>query len=157
MADVFSKAKRSQIMSRVRAHGNERTELALIRVFRRHHLAGWRRRVRLFGSPDFLFPKYRVALFVDGCFWHGCPEHATRPKTNRAFWEKKLLRNSERDILVSRTLKRRGWRVLRIWQHELLRKNETFCVQRIKRALAITSADTPKRKSAVRQTRGLLA
>jgi DNA mismatch endonuclease (patch repair protein) len=56
---------------------------------------------------------------VDGCFWHGCPKHATRPKNNRAFWRRKLSANKARDRLVNRTLRRAGWRVLRIWEHSL--------------------------------------
>jgi DNA mismatch endonuclease (patch repair protein) len=134
VADVFSKAKRSQIMSRVRARGNERTELALIGVFRRHGIVGWRRGVRVFGSPDFLFPKHRVVIFVDGCFWHCCPDHGTQPTSNRAFWAKKLLRNIARDRIVNNALRKRGWRVIRIWQHDLLRRNEKICVGRLKRA-----------------------
>jgi DNA mismatch endonuclease (patch repair protein) len=119
VADVFSKAKRSQIMSRVRGHGNKATELAMVMLLRQYHIVGWRRNVHLFGNPDFVFTKHRVAVFVDGCFWHGCPKHGSRPSSNRTFWQKKLGRNKIRDRLVNRTLKARGWRVLRIWQHEL--------------------------------------
>jgi len=72
MADVFSARKRSQIMSRVLGRGNKATELALIVLLRRHQITGWRRAARLFGKPDFVFPKHRLAVFVDGCFWHGC-------------------------------------------------------------------------------------
>jgi DNA mismatch endonuclease (patch repair protein) len=73
----------------------------------------------LFGKPDFIFPKLRVAVFVDGCFWHDCPIHGSLPKTNRAFWREKLRRNRERDRIVNRTLKRLGWKTLRLWQHDL--------------------------------------
>jgi DNA mismatch endonuclease, patch repair protein len=135
VADVFSRAKRSQIMSRVRARGNERTELAFVGVLRRNGIVGWRRGVRVFGNPDFLFPKHRVAIFVDGCFWHGCPDHGTKPSSNRVFWTKKLLRNIARDRIVNSALRKRGWRVIRFWQHELLRRNELTCVRRLKRAL----------------------
>ena len=136
MADVFSKAKRSQIMSRVRGQGNERTELALASLLRRSGLSGWRRNQPVFGKPDFVFRQQRLAVFVDGCFWHACPVHASKPVTNRAFWRKKLARNKARDRLVNRTLRKAGWRVLRIWQHELKRDNESRCVPRIRRALA---------------------
>src|SRR5579872_2601058 len=115
MADVFSGAKRSEIMSRVRGRGNKATELALVSLFHENKIVGWRRHTPLYGSPDFTFRKSRLAVFVDGCFWHGCPKHATRPKNNEAFWTAKLARNKARDRLVVRTLKRRGWRVLRIW------------------------------------------
>ncbi len=66
--------------------------------------------------PDFVFPKLKLAVFVDGCFWHGCPKHATRPKNNRVFWDKKLAGNKTRDLLVTKTLKRANWRVIRIWE-----------------------------------------
>ena len=137
MVDVFSKAKRSEVMSRVRARGNKATELAMVAFFRQHHVTGWRRNQALFGSPDFLFPEAKLAVFVDGCFWHGCPKHATQPTSNRAFWRKKLARNKARDLLVTRTLKQRGWFVLRVWQHELARRNDLRLVQRIQRALAL--------------------
>jgi DNA mismatch endonuclease, patch repair protein len=70
---------------------------------------------------------------VDGCFWHGCPIHATQPKTNAEFWETKIARNIARDLLVNRTLRRAGWRVLRIWGHELTRKNEPRLLARLRR------------------------
>jgi DNA mismatch endonuclease (patch repair protein) len=135
MADVFSSRKRSQIMSRVRGTGNKATELALITLFRRLDVSGWRRGARLIGKPDFIFPKRRLAVFVDGCFWHGCPKHGTQPANNRAFWKEKLARNRDRDQSVTRSLKRQGWRVLRIWQHELSRRNERRLVDRIQRAI----------------------
>ena len=119
MADVFTKKKRSDIMSKVKGRGNAATELRLIRIFRENKITGWRRHVKLFGSPDFVFSKARLAIFIDGCFWHSCPLHATFPKTNYAFWKKKLEENKARDRVVSRKLKSKGWHALRIWQHEL--------------------------------------
>lgn len=71
--------------------------------------------------PDFVFPRLKLALFVDGCFWHACPWHCRRPAGNRAFWRAKLARNQTRDRLVTRTLRKAGWRVLRIWEHSLRR------------------------------------
>ena len=165
MADVFSKKKRSEVMSRIRSRGNAATELALARLLRRNKITGWRRHVQVriaeFGvrnnfknrsavptfrishselrtfavRPDFIFHKSRTAIFVDGCFWHGCPKHAIKPKNNRAFWHRKLAANKARDRLVTRALRRAGWRVLRIWEHELARKNETRLLNRIRRVL----------------------
>ena len=144
MPDVFTKAKRSAVMARIRSRGNKGTELALARVFRALGITGWRRQLRIrhspFGirnfqvRPDFVFPKLRLAVFVDGCFWHGCPKHATQPKGNAAFWRKKFAANQTRDRLVTRTLRRAGWRVLRIWEHELARKREATLVKRLARA-----------------------
>ena len=136
MPDVFTKAKRSEVMSRIRGHGNKDTELALMRVFRAHGITGWRRHQSVFGKPDFVFPKLRLAVFVDGCFWHCCPVHETKPRNNAAFWEKKLATNKVRDRLVRRVLRREGWRVLRLWEHELARKREAQLLRRIRRALA---------------------
>ena len=131
MADVFSVAKRSEIMSRVRDCGYKATELALISLFRRNKIVGWCRHQAVFGSPDFAFTKRRLAVFVDGCFWHGCPKHGTQPQTNTAFWAAKLGRNKSRDRLVARTLRSRGWRVLRVWQHELSLQHERKLVRRL--------------------------
>jgi len=119
MADVFSKQKRSEIMSRVRGKGNKATELKLIALFREHGIKGWRRNYPAFGKPDFVFPKERVAVFVDGEFWHGHPTRAKIPEENREFWKKKIERNKARDRLVNRTLKRKNWKVVRIWQYQL--------------------------------------
>ena len=131
MADVFSKSKRSEVMSRIRSRGNQATELALAKLFRRHKITGWRRNQKVFGKPDFIFPKHKLAVFVDGCFWHGCPKHGTQPKGNAAFWRKKISRNQIRDRLVTRTLRKAGWRILRIWEHELTRKHQTRRLRRI--------------------------
>jgi DNA mismatch endonuclease (patch repair protein) len=70
-------------------------------------------------KPDFVFLKSRTAIFVDGCFWHGCPKHATKPANNRAFWRRKLTGNKTRDRVVNRALRRAGWKVVRIWECEL--------------------------------------
>lgn len=67
---------------------------------------------------DLVFPRAQVAVFVDGCFWHGCPEHATWPKANAQFWEDKILTNKRRDADTNRQLDAEGWRVVRIWEHE---------------------------------------
>jgi DNA mismatch endonuclease (patch repair protein) len=121
MADLFTKKKRSEIMSKVKGRGNAATELRLAGIFREFEISGWRRRAVVFGNPDFVFPKARLAVFVDGCFWHGCPDHASWPSSNRTFWRNKFERNKGRDRIVNRTLRAKGWQVLRIWQHELRR------------------------------------
>jgi DNA mismatch endonuclease (patch repair protein) len=134
MADVFSIRKRSEVMSRIRGRGNKDTEITLIKLLRRNRIVGWRRNQPVFGKPDFIFAKFRVAVFVDGCFWHGCPKHGTKPKSNRAYWNRKLSANKRRDRLVTSKLKRAGWRVLRIWHHELAGKNESRLLRRLERA-----------------------
>jgi DNA mismatch endonuclease (patch repair protein) len=69
-------------------------------------------------TPDIVFPGRKVAVFIDGCFWHSCPVHATRPRQNRAYWESKLARNLSRDARVNLALQEAGWRVVRLWEHE---------------------------------------
>ena len=90
-----------------------------------------------FGKPDFTFRRERVVVFVDGCFWHGCPKHSNLPVNNRPFWRKKLAANSLRDRLVTRTLRRQGWRVLRIWEHDLTTKG-TSIARKIKRLMGLS-------------------
>jgi DNA mismatch endonuclease (patch repair protein) len=135
MSDIFTKSKRSQVMSRIRSSGNKETELALAKLLRRNKIIGWRRHQPIFGKPDFIFRKAKIAIFVDGCFWHSCPRHATRPKTNPAFWRKKLARNQARDLTVTRTLRAQGWKVLRLWEHDLARRAQPRLLQKIHRAL----------------------
>ena len=145
MVDVFSKAKRSEVMSRIRGRGNRDTELAFVALLKTYRITGWRRHMAISLEPssgrssdaaarrrkskvrpDFVFPARRLAVFIDGCFWHGCPKHSTQPRTNKAFWRSKLSSNKQRDKLVSRALRRRGWVVLRIWEHELNNPSSVF-------------------------------
>ena len=125
MPDVFSIEKRSAVMSRIRSKGNRDTELRMIKLFRKHRICGWRRNRRLFGRPDFVFPKHRLVIFVDGCFWHGCPKrtHSRLPNTRVEYWGPKLRRNKARDLLVTKTLRDVGWTVLRFWECDLHTRN----------------------------------
>jgi DNA mismatch endonuclease (patch repair protein) len=136
MADIFSKEKRSATMARVRSLDNRSTERRLIAIFRANRISGWRRNSKLFGRPDFVFPRDRIALFVDGDFWHGHPVLFRLPRQNQDYWRNKITRNRERDRLVNRTLRSAGWRVLRIWEHQLTIKREARVVARLRRWLA---------------------
>jgi DNA mismatch endonuclease (patch repair protein) len=133
-------------MARVRGRGNKSTEVKLAGLLRKSGIKGWRRHLHLPGTPDFAFPKLRLAIYVDGCFWHGCPTHATSPKTNSEFWRQKLSRNVTRDRLVTRTLKQNGWKVLRIWEHEL--ENSQKVIRRLIKAIA-GSPSSVERKFAI--------
>lgn len=106
-------------MRAVRSSGNKSTELKLIDYFKKFHITGWRRNYKLFGKPDFVFPKKRLAIFVDGCFWHGHDCRNTKPADNADYWRSKIARNKKRDELVSSTLKEKGWRVIRIWECQI--------------------------------------
>jgi DNA mismatch endonuclease (patch repair protein) len=137
MPDVFSRQKRSEVMSRIRASGNRDTELRLIKIFRAARIVGWRRNAKLFGKPDFVFPKQRVAVFVDGCFWHrhpGC-KFAYTPKSRAEFWLRKFDNNIARDKLVTRTLRRAGWKIVRIWECDLVLRRSNRVASTIKRTV----------------------
>jgi DNA mismatch endonuclease (patch repair protein) len=137
MTDVFTRKRRSEVMARIRGRGNKATELALAKLLRAHHISGWRRHTVVFGKPDFVFRRERLAVFVDGCFWHGCPRCYRRPGTNQNFWDKKFMRNRTRDRLVNRTLQAFGWRVLRIWEHEF--KKPESVVAKLRSTIRVVS------------------
>ena len=119
MPDVFTTEKRSLVMAAIRSKGNKDTELKLAAILREYRITGWRRHYKISGNPDFVFQRKRVAVFVDGCFWHGCPKHGRKPGSNQSYWGPKLARNRKRDQEISRKLRNGGWRVLRIWEHQL--------------------------------------
>lgn len=119
MADVFDKSKRSEIMKKVRSKKNKSTELKLIEIFKENNIHGWRRNYMVKGHPDFVFLDKRIAIFVDGCFWHGHDCRNTRPKDNGDYWAKKRERNIKHDKEITEYFKNRGWTVIRIWECEL--------------------------------------
>lgn len=135
MADILSPAARSERMSRIRGRGNASTEERMRMLLRSAGLSGWRRHCKLSGRPDFVFRQEKVAIFVDGCFWHGCPTHFKAPVGNAEFWRKKIAGNRERDRAVNRNLRKAGWTVLRIWEHALHSKKRVATTASIKRAL----------------------
>ena len=139
--DTVSREKRSAIMAAVRGSQNCSTELRMIAVLRAARISGWRRGAVLPGKPDFIFRAARVAMFVDGCFWHGCPRHGRTPKTHASFWTAKLARNVRRDRTVTRELRASGWIVLRVWECALSHPNLRRTLARIVRALAHSAPD----------------
>jgi DNA mismatch endonuclease (patch repair protein) len=139
--DNVSEEKRSEIMRAVRSRGNKVTELVMARLLRQTKVSGWRRHGAITGNPDFVFAKQKVAVFVDGCFWHGCAKHCRMPKGNSKYWNPKIASNKARDVRVNRMLRRAGWRVLRIWEHDLAHSKQSRCAKRIMRALAIRTKE----------------
>jgi DNA mismatch endonuclease (patch repair protein) len=125
---------RSRIMRSNKSHGNLSTELSLVRLMRVNRISGWRRRVLITGRPDFVFKPQRVALFIDGCYWHGC-KCRRLPKKNRRYWQEKFEANQARDARVTRQLRAEGWNVLRFWEHQI-KKEPQLVMRRIARALA---------------------
>jgi DNA mismatch endonuclease, patch repair protein len=118
--DVFSKSKRSQVMSEIRGRGNRSTERRMAAMLRGRGISGWQmHRKDVPGTPDFFFEELGIALFVDGCFWHACEKCSTMPSQNSDFWSQKLTKNVRRDRRVRRLLNRSGIRVIRLWEHDL--------------------------------------
>jgi DNA mismatch endonuclease (patch repair protein) len=120
VADCYDQDTRRRVMSRIRSSGTAPEE-ALARLLERWLDPGdWVRHPEgMVGKPDFLLPGPGVAIFVDGCFFHGCPLHHRAPATNAEYWEAKVARNIRRDRAVSQELRRQGLKVMRIWEHEL--------------------------------------
>lgn len=131
MADVFDGKKRSEIMKKVRSRNNKSTELKLIQVFRENSIKGWRRGYPVKGHPDFVFLDKKIAVFVDGCFWHGHDCRNTRPADHAEYWAKKRERNIRHDKEVTAMFEQRGWRVVRIWECELKKKNRELLLKKI--------------------------
>lgn len=119
MADVFDKAKRSEIMKKVRSKNNKSTELKLMQIFKDNNIHGWRRNYKVKGHPDFVFLNKKIAIFVDGCFWHGHDCRNTKPKNNQDYWDKKREKNIKHDREITEYFEKRGWTVIRIWECEL--------------------------------------
>lgn len=113
--DAVTSARMARVRSRDTA-----PEMAVRRELHRRGRRFFVQRAVLPGRrrPDLVFPRLRVVVFVDGCFWHSCPEHATKPKSNAEWWAEKLARNVARDRQADRDLDRAGWRVVRVWEHE---------------------------------------
>ena len=132
---TFGGLSRGELMSRVRSTGNETTEKRLVSLLRAASLSGWRRHQPLSGRPDFVWPKIKVVVFVDGCFWHGhdCGRNVT-PRTNAKAWREKIEANQKRDRKTTRLLRQEGWKVIRIWECQLA-KNPSRCVARIRKAV----------------------
>lgn len=140
MSDSVDKEKRSEVMRAVKSKGNKSTELKLIALFKENGITGWRRGYPVKGHPDFVFLDKKVAIFVDGCLWHG---HSCRhlPKSNVDFWQKKIKGNMKHDRQITELFEKRGWRVLRIWECELRKTNLPTTLNRIFTYIKINPSD----------------
>ncbi|KEO85120.1 very short patch repair endonuclease [Tumebacillus flagellatus] len=118
MADNLSKEVRSRNMSAIRST-NTKLENRFSKALW-HKGIRFRRNVKsLYGKPDIAIKKYKLVIFIDSCFWHGCKLHCRIPNTNREFWENKIMRNRLRDQEVSEYYSRMDWNIVRIWEHSL--------------------------------------
>ena len=124
--------KRSKAMGAVKGSGNKTTEVRFRLALVRNRIKGWQVRPKgIKGNPDFIFLKKKITIFVDGCFWHGCPKCGHIPKTNNSYWGAKLDRNKVRDKKNNRILRKEGYKVLRFWEHDI--KNDLAkCITRLK-------------------------
>lgn len=138
--DVFSAEKRSEIMSKVRSTKNKSTELRLIAEFKERKITGWRRNSKIFGRPDFIFPKLRIAVFVDGCFWHGHDCRNTKPKDRADYWTAKIERNRRRDAAATARLQELGYVVVRIWECDFKKANAERLEEKLRPILDAFSA-----------------
>lgn len=152
--DPLTRSERSQRMRLVQAKGNKTTETRFCAAMSSLGINGWRRHPMIHGSPDIGFNRERVAVFLDGCFWHRCPTCARRyPRSGRSYWKPKLDRNGVRDRAVGRKLRREGWLVVRIWEHSIL-ESPRKCVLSLDRVLKRrrgTLGERSQAKSTVRQ------
>ena len=151
--DNVSRHVRSRTMAAVKSTGNRSTERVLRAHLVRGGFRGWRLHAKeITGCPDFVFDEQRVAVFVDGCFWHrhaGCKFSYT-PKSRVDFWLPKFERNVARDRLVTRTLRKAGWKVVRVWECQLSPKKAKRGIARIERALRVLLPKPEKRQRARR-------
>ena len=136
MADIFTVTKRSEIMRGIRGRGNLSTEVRLILLMREYKITGWRRGSLLPGRPDFLFHRHRIAVFVDGDFWHGNPATFKCPASNAKFWIRKVEYNRKHDAEVNTRLRTLGWRVVRFWE-STLRRNPSDVARKLRRLLKL--------------------
>ena len=131
--DKYNKEKRSMVMTRVKK-SYTRLEEKLVVILNTEGLDQYDRYGKdLPGSPDFVFQQEKVAIFLDICFWHGCPKHLRMPASNIDYWEHKIAINKERDKRQTRELRKSGWKVLRLWEHEL--KEPGRVIVKVRRAL----------------------
>lgn len=121
MADSLTPADRSALMAKVKSAGNRSTEMKAEAALVAADIGGWEQHAALPGKPDFYFPEYRLAVFIDGCFWHGCPKHVRYPQAHADYWRSKIERNRKRDERIRRQLRSEGFHVMRVWEHDLRR------------------------------------
>ncbi len=138
--DWLTPRQRSHNMASIRSKGNATTEGIFLAILREAGISGWRRHLNLPGKPDFVFQTQKLVVFLDGCFWHGCPHCYRLPQDNRPYWKKKVLGNRRRDRRCSRELRAKGWHVMRVWEHWLKTPlNRTRVLARLCRTLNATA------------------
>lgn len=129
--DIYSKKKRSEIMSLVK-NKDSKIEISLRKELWKRGFRYRKNSPKYYGKPDIVLPKHKTAIFVDSCFWHGCKKHCKLPTTREKFWSNKINGNIQRDKKVRQHYRKTGWKILRIWEHELKQNGFAFDTSRIK-------------------------
>jgi DNA mismatch endonuclease (patch repair protein) len=132
MVDVFSKRKRSELMSRIKSKNTKLESDFLKKLSSVSHSAGYRYRKhysKLPGKPDIAFPSKKVAVFIDGCFWHSCHVHSKIPLSNVSYWREKMSKNKKQDKKINAACRKAGWKVVRIWEHEIKKSPQKAIVR----------------------------
>ncbi|MGO9871217.1 MAG: very short patch repair endonuclease [Methanoregula sp.] len=137
MSDVLTQEQRKLNMSHIRAK-NTGPEVKLRKLLFAKGFRGYRIHFDLLGKPDIVFTKKKIAIFIDGCFWHKCPVCFQEPETRKEFWMKKIQSNIDRDKKVNEQLKSEGWTIIRIWEHDV-RKKPDDAIKKITETLEKTS------------------
>ena len=131
MTDIFSKKKRSEIMGKVK-NKDSKIETDFRKALWKKGFRYRKNVTNYFGKPDLVLKKHKTVIFIDSCFWHGCKKHRPLPTTNRKFWKNKINRNKERDREVSKYYRKLGWKIIRVWEHEI-KNNLNRAVKKLKK------------------------
>ena len=118
MVDVLTNDQRKYNMSQIK-NKNTQPEIKFRKYLLSKGIRGYRIHLKILGKPDIVFSKYKIAVFIDGCFWHKCPKCFIEPETNKDFWMEKINGNVKRDKETNDILTKRGWKVIRFWEHEI--------------------------------------
>lgn len=132
MPDVLTKEQRRFNMSQIKGK-NTKPEVILRKILYAKGFRGYRIHYKLIGKPDIVFIKSKIAIFVDGCFWHKCPLCFVKPGTRTKFWIKKINNNVKRDKTVTKNLEKEGWIVLRFWEHEIKKSADKIAAKILRR------------------------
>ena len=123
--DTVSKSKRSEIMSRIRSR-DSKIEIVFRKELWRHGFRYLKNSNKYYGTPDVVLPKYNTVIFIDSCFWHGCKKHCRIPTSRTEYWIQKIERNRKRDKIVNEHYRKKRWNIIRIWEHDLKRRDFRF-------------------------------
>ena len=144
IVDPLTPEQRSALMRKVKGTGNRTTEARVEAALLAAGVTGWEKHPALPGKPDFYFPAERLLVFVDGCYWHGCPQHVRYPQASADYWRAKIDRTRRRDNRVRRQLRAQGYHVMRVWEHDLGRETWLKRLLALRRRVERTGTGDPR-------------